>query len=95
MPMKGDNLGGPPYGVIEEAERLSTMKNLSQSAARDAELLGRFVDRQALADDEADGRPVQCCFHATVVLLVHWQAPRSTVNDDATGPAKPDSPTNT
>ena len=60
---------GGRWDIVEQAQCLASMQDFTQIGARDAELFGSLVDRQSLANDEADGGPVEDRFHAS--LSVH------------------------
>jgi hypothetical protein len=52
-------------------DALASMQDICQILGIDAEPFGGFFDRQPLANDEADGRPVQGGFGPGVVLALH------------------------
>jgi hypothetical protein len=56
-------------------DHLSTVQDVAQQIAFDSEPLGRFVDGQSLANDQAHCRPVNCRFVSIVFMRVHGASP--------------------
>ena len=52
-------------------DALASMQDICQILGIDAEPFGGFFDRQPLANDEADGCPVQSSFGTRVGLVLH------------------------
>jgi hypothetical protein len=54
------------------SEALASMEDVGQILGIDAEPFRSFFDRQPLANDEADRRPIQGGFGPGVVLALHF-----------------------
>lgn len=67
------------------SEALASMQDAGQILGIDAEPFCRFLDRQPLANDEADCRPIQGGFGPCVVLALHFSLRASTVGERRTG----------
>jgi hypothetical protein len=69
--MSRNSWAAPGISGRIDAEALASMEDVGQILGIDAEPFRSFFDRQPLANDEADGRPIEGGFRPGVVLALH------------------------